>query len=435
MYILCVVFYMCVIHASSQEVTDLPTTTPTPAVCAVCICTDITVDCAQKNFSESLTIDEWNELSMRSFKEIDLSENSIDILTIIPILPIEKLNISNNKLHYIEPWCFKNLENLTSLDLSSNLLTELKKTVFWGLPMKNTITQFSKMVYLNLAHNDLHMISKDAFSFMHSLRHLDLTRNPLKIIDQVAMAALSELTFLKDLKMSGCGLEDLPIGMFRTLRRLEYLDMSDNYLTTLPSALSEPANLKMLNLSRNPITSLSDKMPLSLSKLKELHLCNTKVEVIKSGELGSLKSLEVLYLCNNRRLIEISEDALTWLDDDENKMWPPITEVHLHNNNLTAINSAILFRWDLLTDITAEGNHYVCDCHAQWMVDVLVPLYTRLNRSVNGLICSRPPELRGLSFALLHDSSKSLICEETNLHEPDVAIVLGVMIGKKLKQE
>jgi hypothetical protein len=68
----------------------------------------------------------------------------------------------------------------------------------------------------------------------------------------------------------------------------------------------------------------------TLTKLKELRLCYTKLQSIGPGALGGLESLTTLHVCNNRRLTEIDEDFLTWFDDDdEMKTWPPVKEVKL----------------------------------------------------------------------------------------------------------
>lgn len=53
--------------------------------------------------------------------------------------------------------------------------------------------QFPHLRKLTLAHNALHALPPDLFSFMRRLSTLDLDGNPLAVIDQVTMGALSEL--------------------------------------------------------------------------------------------------------------------------------------------------------------------------------------------------------------------------------------------------
>ncbi|XP_026331634.1 uncharacterized protein LOC113238981 [Hyposmocoma kahamanoa] len=79
------------------------------------------------------------------------------------------------------------------------------------------------------------------------------------------------------------------------------------------------------------------------------------------------------------------------------------------------------------------NNNYICDCNCQWMVNVLVPLMNRSGISADSMICKKPRDLRGMSFAKLHELSKTLECRVSEkLVEgpgPDVAMILGIMIG------
>ncbi|RVE40157.1 hypothetical protein evm_015193, partial [Chilo suppressalis] len=188
--------------------------------------------------------------------------------------------------------------------------------------------------------------------------------------------------FHKELVLSGCGLETLPDGLFRSLRRLERLDISSNKFTTIPAALNSAITINYLNFDKNPITNLTEKTSLStLIRLRELRLCNTRLQTIGPGALGGLASLETLYICNNPRLTTIDEEFLNWKDDDGTDLWPALKRLYLHNNNVSEIDPDFLFRWDQITDASFHDNPYVCDCKNQWMVDVLVPLITKINGS------------------------------------------------------
>jgi hypothetical protein len=51
----------------------------------------------------------------------------------------------------------------------------------------------------------------------------------------------------------------------------------------------------------------------------------------------------------------------------------------------------------------------------------------------NSSRCSKPQDIRGLTFVQLFDSSKTLACEAGDLKSlpgPDIALTLGVMIGE-----
>ncbi|KAL0858731.1 hypothetical protein ABMA27_011208 [Loxostege sticticalis] len=410
---------------------------PPPVLCTVCECTDKVVDCSSRGLKGSFSQEEWAGLKSTKFTEINLSGNFIEFLPQIqPELPIEVFNISNSRLERVDDRCFKFLPNLTTLDLSKNKIITFDKGVFQGLlvPELAKIRSFSKMRYLSLAHNELHTLPKDAFMFMQELTFLDLSWNPLGLIDQVVMGALTDLPLLKELRLSGCELESLPAGLLRRQRRLQRLDISNNMFTTVPDVLAEAINLVYLNFNRNLITNLSEKTSISkLTKLKELHMCrNTKLQSIGPGALGGLESLVTLWICNNPRLSVLHEDFLTWLDEHNKERRPLLKELYLHNNNLTEIDPDFLFRWDQLQLMDFSDNPYECDCDGQWMVDVLVPFIVNNGGSAADMICNRPLELRGLSFAQLHQSERTLKCDEAEsitASPPNTAIILGVMIG------
>ncbi|KOB70314.1 Leucine-rich transmembrane protein [Operophtera brumata] len=256
-----------------------------------------------------------NILDILNFGYVDLSQNPLTTVTRISSLPIQTLNLSNCEI------------------------TTLEDASFGPLIPEKGLVPFEKVRYLSLAYNDLHSLPQDVFTFMSGLTTLDLSGNPLAFIDQVTMAAITDL----ELYLSGCELETLPEGMFRRQRRLRRLDLSDNRFTTVPAVLSEAANLLAIK---------------NLTKLQDLRLCrNSKLQNISAGALGGLPNLVSLHICYNPRLTVIDPDFLSFTDDHDVEIWPTLTE---------------------LTAVDATSNPYTCDCKNQWAVDVLVPMLTGL---------------------------------------------------------
>ncbi|XP_040896012.1 leucine-rich repeat-containing protein 40 [Toxotes jaculatrix] len=83
----------------------------------------------------------------------------------------------------------------------------------------------------------------------------------------------------------------------RLLPGLTTLDLHDNQLSSLPSALGELQELQQLRLSHNQLTSL----PAELCSLKNLHSLTIQQNLLESlpEELGQLKNLTELDLSNN----------------------------------------------------------------------------------------------------------------------------------------
>ncbi|XP_028157708.1 slit homolog 3 protein-like [Ostrinia furnacalis] len=443
-YRVCVFVFIGLSASLGQEEEVIPLSAApvevTPVVCSVCECAGTVIDCSSRGLKETLSQEAWAGMKSLNVTEINLSGNYIETLAQVQIeLPIEVFNSSNSNIERVDDRCFKYLPNLTTIDLSGNKLTSIDQGVLQGLLIaeEHRVRVFKKMRYLNLADNELHTLPKDAFYFMQELTFLDLSGNPLGIIDQVVMGALSDLTLLKEFRLRGCELETLPAGLLRRQRRLERLDISDNMFKTVPDALAEATNLIYLDFDKNSLTEISEQTAISkLTKLQELRICrNTKLRSIGVNALGGLESLVTLWICNNPRLSVIDDDFLTWEDDEDVERRPSLKELYLYNNNITEIDSDFLFRWDQLQKMDFSDNPYTCDCHTQWMVDVLVPFIINNGGSAGDMICNKPQELRGLSFAHLHQNSKTLTCVEseniaTTAGPADIAIILGVMIGK-----
>ncbi|XP_053621888.1 slit homolog 1 protein-like [Plodia interpunctella] len=446
-YCVAIVFltFLCVC-LSQIENDDTGQPTNTNVVCSVCTCEQHYVDCSGKEIKKMFQEEEWADLNVTGILNLDFSGNPLNILYKVPDLPISKLNLSHCELGDIVDGAFGELEELESLDLSQNHLSTaaVSKKIFAaallipdGIPSPDAPKPvFSNMRNLSLAYNDIHALPKDIFMFMPDLRLLDLSGNPLSLIDQVTMVALSDIK-LTDLSLASCELESLPEGLLRRQRRLKRLDLSNNRFTTIPSVLGEAVNLVALNFDRNSLTNLTEKTALlSLNKLQELRLCRqSRLQFIAAGALGGLESLTSLYITNNPRLNTIDPGFLTWEDEHENEQTPQLEELYLNNNNITSISSEFLDNWHQLKRADFSSNPYVCDCNNQWMVEVLVPLLFKMDLGgiTANMICKKPSDVRGLSFEALQLTNRTLVCAEmeeiNSVPAPDMAILLGVMIG------
>ncbi|XP_075988891.1 CD180 antigen-like [Anticarsia gemmatalis] len=424
---------------TEATVTESTTETPSVIICTVCACEDGVINCANSNISVPFEETDWEGIS--TFQPITVDLSNIVLITVTKFirLPIQELKLSNCQIESIQDGSFNNLEDLKSLDLSYNKITteDLNWKCFLGPLTDAGPKNFKQMSSLSLAHNDIHSLPQDLFMFMPLLTSLDLSGNPLADIDQVSMAAISVLTNLRTLALSGCELETLPEGLLRRQRKLRRLDLSNNRFTAVPAVLQEAPRLVYLNLDKNAIQAINGKTSLSnLTSLEELSMCRmSRLQNITAGALGGMSSLVILRLCYNPRLTNLHPEFLVSEDEDGVKQWPDIKELYLNNNNLSRISSHTLDSWNELVTGDFSSNPYDCDCNCQWMVDVLTPLMinTPRNSTVNHMVCMEPSDARGLTFWQLNDDSKTLICTEseslTDLPVSNLAILLGVMIG------
>ena len=162
-----------------------------------------------------------------------------------PLLKLEKLDLSHNKIGEICINAFDNMANLRVLNLSHNRLEQLPSYQF------KKLTQLHE---LDLSYNHLTSISASAFSELecHTLK---LNNNRLNTTE--LGSALSGLHGLVELDLSSNNFKSLPAGMFTAIEHsLERLDLSNNRLTELPK-LPEFEKIKDLDFSINQITSIS----------------------------------------------------------------------------------------------------------------------------------------------------------------------------------
>ncbi|CAN9506910.1 unnamed protein product [Ophioblennius macclurei] len=160
-------------------------------------------------------------------------------------------------------WFMDMSSRITQLDLSSNSLSGLPSVVPWGLIRLKT---------LDLSNNELRELPSALSSqevICSSLEQVNLSQNQLNSLP----VGLLHLTKLKKLSAAKNQLGDLfdipPNTNWIGLRKLEELDVSDNGLLGLPTAVMHCLkSLCFLNVSRNKLSSFPDPWACPLKQLK-----------------------------------------------------------------------------------------------------------------------------------------------------------------------
>ncbi|XP_054900269.1 toll-like receptor 5 [Poeciliopsis prolifica] len=311
-------------------------------------------------------------LEESSVGNLDLSGNRIFALKTGVFRALKDavmIDISQNKINFIEINAFIGLQrNLLKLNLSSNLLGEIRSNTF------NSLTQ---LLILDLSNNHIGVLGDQAFSGLPQLHHLYLTGNSLRQLASPAPLPNLEYLLLKDNKLNSIS---SIIGLWNSS---VYLDISENRFTNLEDiyvVLSHFKHLLYFYYGGNTILWCTINTGVSMppgSSLALLDLHGSSLQV--SWELGhcldifdNLQNLIGLNISFNSlmtlpqgifrgltsiRNIDLSSNALTYL---EASVFPAsLKSLDLSNNFLVSPDP---MTFHSLSILDLSGNRFHCDC-------------------------------------------------------------------------
>jgi len=173
---------------------------------------------------------------------------------------------------------------------------------------------------LNL-RSPLNILSGEMFSVMQlmDIQRLDLTGNDLQILPRVICTLA-----LRILNLSYNSLRTLPKTFGRCLEQLQWLDLNNNRLKSIPDEVLDSTSLQWLDVSWNGLKTLPDALghklkalkvfkcthnsletfPETITRLRDLVLLDFHMSALEtlSPNIANLEQLRVLILSNNHRL-------------------------------------------------------------------------------------------------------------------------------------
>ncbi|PKP21742.1 MAG: hypothetical protein CVU05_06085 [Bacteroidetes bacterium HGW-Bacteroidetes-21] len=192
---------------------------------------------------------------------------------------IYKLDLTNKNLKRI-PGKVTRMEELKTLDLSHNNIQKI--------PAK--IKRLEYLKSLDVSYNKISVIHKNFGKILY-LEKLDISHNQLTTIPAIILG----MKYLYNLDMSDNQINK--IENTNNLKKLEYLDLSNNQLKDFPRSFGLMKKLKVLDLSGNQITTVSRTLT-GLTKLKELHLDNNQLTKMPN-QITRWRRLKKLSLTGN----------------------------------------------------------------------------------------------------------------------------------------
>lgn len=273
-------------------------------------------------------------------------------------LEIKKIDVSHNVISkWEDPIC--HLVNLTTLDISFNLITEvpeLPPNIEIFTPLHNEIRKVYPITAPKL---------KRVFFISNKLARVpDIVESALEIfnlerncIENIEMPKLS--TNIRKLTLAHGFIGEVPpeLSQFNVL---QFLDLSGNHIVKLPPEIGQILNLQTLLLNENPISTLP-QLPNSLVTLAccrcQFHdipevvyqLPNIKSIDFSCNRIKSISTFpEIPYInisCNNITSIPSLPQSLINLHASHNKIrkfildkdYPLIQEIDLSHNHLSQV--------------------------------------------------------------------------------------------------
>lgn len=266
--------------------------------------------------------------SLGQLTTLQLDQNEIwkvDATSFQYLTQLRNLRLEGNKLKTIPTEALSSLSVLEALNLGSNLLT--------SIPV-NAFPELRNLVILLIKRNQIATIHDEAFSNLTSLRVLELDDNLLPSIPP----ALTKLTALQELSVSGNRIKYIPSGILQQSKGLALLELKGNPLVGVdPHAFSFLPRLRKLILSDakelTEFPSLNGTSALEILRVDRASLLSVPSTLCRT--CPRLKSLDVksnklsrvpdLVACRDLRVLDLVSNRITSL---EGRLFDGLSHLH-----------------------------------------------------------------------------------------------------------
>lgn len=182
-------------------------------------------------------------------EKLDLSFNNLTKLSELSFPPFPKLNIvdiRDNPIKMIFPMTFAVMNNTEHLYIGS-------KNCELDMSMGNSFTSLGQLKTLTITNATAPVIYQNIFKGLKKLEKLKMHGN----FSRIEFDAFAESPMLKELILSGCGIQEISMDIFYGMRNLEIIDLSQNQLVYMPHGVfDDQKKITEIYLQGNKLTEL-----------------------------------------------------------------------------------------------------------------------------------------------------------------------------------
>ncbi|GAB6020324.1 hypothetical protein CHUAL_003038 [Chamberlinius hualienensis] len=313
--------------------------------------------------------------------KLDLSDNE---LTSPPLSSsfdqpnlIREFNLSRNQISKLDNGSFVTLTELELLDLSFTDLEFISLNAFQGL---------DNLRSLSLKGNRISQLTSDTFSLgLSKLSELNLDEN---LISDVALNTFARLKVLQTLRLSHNKLSYAIPATFEGLSQLRRLHMSHNRIRYLSEKWTmQLPQLEYLDLSGNPLYTIQQHQLSPATKLLQIDLKNMpELEAVLSGAFSELPSLKRINLQGSSRL--------KYLNPDMFGGFSLVESINIYGCQLQSLSRNLVIKsMPNLKHFILSHNPWRCDCSLKWLSDFIIDNQDIFGEDLQNVSCHYPTSL------------------------------------------
>lgn len=319
-----------------------------------------------------------NSFDNRAFANVggleELRVNGGLTLTRLPPQPMRYLSnlrildLSNNKLSFLQNDCLRKMRHLRHLNLQDNKLVKLSRHQFRG-------DYTPELESIQLSFNTIEEIESQTFHDIRTLKYIYLDDNIIKRVKKIAFSNLENLEYLS---LEGNNIRDLEFEAFQNIPKVRQLDLSFNEMRNLNlDAFEQVGTLSALkiNVNYNKISALTmnGSRWLSYSSIKMIDFSNNNISVISIDYFESTRSslIHLWFHHNNMfnisanifsnmpqiQLLDFSHNHIQSIDPEAFRKTNRLRSIDLSRNQLKDLPLTIFENHRNLKYVDLSGNH------------------------------------------------------------------------------